>query len=335
MEENKKCVVGIDLGGTKIYSTVVDKKGKILSSAKKKTKAEQGFETTVKRIAACAQEAVKSAQMTWRDILAVGIGSPGPLDLKKGTIIETPNLKWKNAPLKAELEKLLKKPVEIDNDGNVGLLGEYAYGAGHGAKHMVGLFIGTGIGGGIIIDGQLLHGFNENAGELGHMIIDPNGPKCGCGNYGCVEAFASRLAIEREIRMAELNGIETSVLDGLGPKERLRSRRISEAFAANDPAAVKAITQSAEYIGYGVASLLNIFNPEVIVLGGGVVEAIGEPYVKIVRKIAKKNVFAIAKRHVRIVAAELEDDSAVLGAAKLAWRLADQSKHRSNPLKKR
>ena len=122
------------LGGTKIYSTVVDEKGKIRSSAKKKTKPEQGFEAAVKRIAGCAKEAVKNAEIGWEDILAVGIGSPGPLDLKKGMIIETPNLKWKNAPLKAELEKLLKKPVEIDNDGNVGLLGEYAYGAGHGAR---------------------------------------------------------------------------------------------------------------------------------------------------------------------------------------------------------
>ena len=146
-----------------------------------------------------------------KDVAAIGVGSPGPLDIKEGVIIETPNLKWKNAPLRAKLEDLLGKKVTVDNDCNVGILGEYAYGAGRGAQDMVGLFIGTGIGGGIIIEGKLLHGYNQNAGELGHMIIDPNGPKCGCGVNGHLEAFASRLAIEREIRVAELHGVKTNI----------------------------------------------------------------------------------------------------------------------------
>jgi glucokinase len=321
--KNQEYVVGIDLGGTKIYAAVVDRKGRILGVGRKRTKVELGFDVTVERMVTCVRDAITEAKVDFADIIAIGVGSPGPLDLKKGSIIETPNLKWKDAPLKARLKDALKRPVSIDNDGNVGLLGEFAYGAGHGSRDMVGLFIGTGIGGGVIINGKLLHGFNENAAELGHMILNPDGPLCGCGNHGCLEAFASRLAIEREIRAAITNGTASTILDGVEkPEAPLRSKRLSEAYAAKDQATVYAIEKSAVYVGYGVASLLNIFNPEVVVIGGGVVEAIGEPYVQIVQQIASQNVFKIALRNVRIVSAELKDDSAVLGAAMLAWQKA-------------
>ncbi len=326
MAEQNQYVVGVDLGGTKIYSAVIDRQGKIVGTARKKTKAELGFETVMERVATCVKDAAKEADVNFEtQILAVGMGSPGPLDLKEGKIIETPNLKWEDAPVKSRLQTLLKKPVQIDNDCNVGILGEYAYGAGHGAQHMLGLFIGTGIGGGVIIDGKLLHGFNENAGELGHMILDPNGPLCGCGVHGHLEAFASRLAIEREIRISDIKGVPTSIFDDMDDKnERLRSKKLAEAFTAKDPAVTKAIEKSATYVGYAVASLLNIFNPEVVVIGGGVVEAIGEPYVQMVRETAEKNVFAVALRNVRIVPAELEDDSAIMGAAVLAWNSLEQ-----------
>jgi glucokinase len=321
--KNREYVVGIDLGGTKIYAAVVDSKGRILGVGRKRTKAELGFDATVERMVACVKEAVIEAGVSFDKVIAVGVGSPGPLDLKKGSIIETPNLKWKDAPLKPSLKNALKRPIAIDNDGNVGLLGEYAYGAGHGARDMVGLFIGTGIGGGVIINGKVLHGFNENAGELGHMILDPDGPLCGCGNRGCLEAFASRLAIEREIRAAIAAGTASTIFEQVEkPEAPLRSKRLSEAYSVKDPAVVQAVERSARYVGYGVASLLNIFNPEVVVIGGGVVEAIGEAYVQLVNATASKNVFKIALRNVRIASAELKDDSAVLGAAMLAWQKA-------------
>ena len=319
-ESEKKYVIGIDLGGTKIYAAVVDRAGKIHGAARKKTKADLGFKVAVQRIAKTAVAAVTNAGIDMVEIKAVGIGSPGPLDLKEGKIIETPNMTWKDAPLKAELELALEKPVRLDNDGNVGILGEYAFGAGKGAKHVIGLFVGTGIGGGVIVNGELLHGFNENAGELGHIILDPNGPQCGCGNYGCMEAFASRLAIEREIRQSVKYGIKTSVFEDMNDRsDRLRSKRLAEAYRNNDPAVTAAINKSAQYLGYGVASLINTFNPEVVVLGGGLVEAVGETYVSIVSNVAINNVFAVARRNVKITAAQLMDDSAVLGAAVLAW----------------
>jgi len=325
MAEEKQFVVGVDLGGTKIYSIVADRAGNIIATAKKRTKAELGFEIVVERIAGCISEAVKQASIDYESqVAAIGIGSPGPLDLKEGKIIETPNLKWKDAPLKSRLETLTKKFIAIDNDCNVGILGEYAFGAGHGAQHMIGLFIGTGIGGGVIIDGKLLHGFNENAGELGHVILDPGGPECGCGVKGHLEAFASRLAIEREIKAAAGRGIRTKIYDNMDTKtDRIRSKQIAEAYFKGDRAVKQAVDQSATYVGYAVASFLNIFNPEVVVIGGGVVEALGEAYVKTVRDIATANVFAIALRNVRIVEAERGDDAAALGASVLAWELVE------------
>ncbi len=317
-KEKREFVIGIDLGGTKIYAAVVDRKGKILGSERKKTKAELGFQTTVARMAVCAQAAATAAGVPWEAIRGIGVGSPGPLDLKQGLIIETPNLAWKEAPLRKELKKLLKKPVYVDNDCNVGLLGEYSFGAAMGARDVVGFFVGTGIGGGIIINGKLVHGFNENAGELGHVILDPAGPLCGCGNRGCLEAFSSRTAIEREIRAAIAAGTLSTVLEGAeaGP---IRSRRLLEAYRANDAAVVPAVNRSAEYLGYATAGMLNIFNPEVVVIGGGVVEALGEIYVDRTRETAVKNCFKIASRNVRIIPAALKDDSGVLGAAVLAW----------------
>ena len=319
-KEKKELVVGIDLGGTKIYAAVIDRKGTILGSGRKKTKAELGFPNTVIRMVECVHMAVETAGVPWESIRAVGVGSPGPLDMKKGVIIESPNLTWKEAPLKKELKRLLNKLVYVDNDANVGLLGEYAFGAARGAKEVVGFFVGTGIGGGVIVNGKLLHGFNENAGELGHIILNPEGPRCGCGNNGCLEAFSSRTAMERDIRAAIAAGAPSMVLEGVEkPEATIRSGRLLEAYLAGDAAVVPAINRSAEYLGYAIASILNIFNPEVVVIGGGVVEALGDLYVDRAREVAVNNCFKIASRNVRIVAAALKDDSAVLGAAVLAW----------------
>lgn len=334
MAGNRRYVLAIDLGGTKIYSAVIDRKGKIVGLARKRTKGELGFEAVVTRLLECAHEALQDAKVSLADIKAVGIGSPGPLDLKNGVIIETPNLGWQNAPLKARVEDGLKKSVSIDNDGNLGILGEYAYGAGEGAQHMVGLFIGTGIGGGVIVNGKVLHGFNENAAELGHMILDPDGPVCGCGRKGCLEAFASRLAIEREIRSAVHQGTQTLLFEGDADlNARIRSKKLAAAFSAGDKVVQAAVIKSATYVGYGVANLLNIFNPEVVVIGGGVIEALGENYIKIVQETAASNVFPIAIRNVRITAAKLKDDSTLLGAAVLAWNSLSKKRSKSLVIK--
>ena len=204
MAVNDDYVVGVDMGGTKILAAVINAKGEIVQQAKRATKPKKGPEEVIERITRCIREAIDSAELNPSQIRAIGIGSPGPLDPETGVIIFAPNLGWSNVPLKAKLEANLSIPTFVDNDVNVGTLGEYAFGAGQGVKNLVGIFVGTGIGGGIILDGKLFHGVNKTAGEVGHMIVEAKGPRCGCGNFGCLEAVASRTAITRDLQKAIL-----------------------------------------------------------------------------------------------------------------------------------
>ncbi|HOE10206.1 MAG TPA: ROK family protein [bacterium] len=318
-------VLGIDLGGTKILAAVVDPDGKVLSRSKRKTKSEKGPADVLDRMAACAREAVEEAGLQMSDIASAGVGAPGPLDPIRGIIIDTPNLKFVDVHLKDELESRISVPVFVDNDVNVGTYGELVYGAARGVQDVIGLFVGTGLGGGVIINGRLHHGFSLNGGELGHMILDPDGPVCGCGNRGCLEAFSSRTAIQREIEFAIRAG-KSSIIHELvkGDMSQITSSVLKKAFEANDPVVEKVLKTACEYLGIAVGSLLNILSPEVVVLGGGVVEALPELFVKQVRKKAFKIAFPICCKNVRVVASELGDDAVILGAAALGReRLAE------------
>ncbi|MBN1352713.1 ROK family protein [candidate division KSB1 bacterium] len=318
--ENDTWVVGLDIGGTKLLAGVLNKKGDIAATAKLPTKAATGFENGRKRIVEVIRSAVAAAGMTMEKISAIGVGSPGPLDLAKGTVIETPNLKWKNAPVRGVIEDAFGKPVKIDNDVNAGTLGEFTFGAGIGAQHVIGLFVGTGLGGGVIINGKLLHGFNQNAAEFGHVIINPKGPKCGCGVKGHLEAYVAKSGIERKLRKYIQRGKDTSLASILANgKQPLKSSVIAKAYKNNDKIVVKTINRSAEYLGYAVANFLNIFNPEIVILGGGLVEAFGDMYVTRVTKVATANVFPVALRNVQIAKAQLGDNAGILGASVLAF----------------
>lgn len=318
--ENGQLVVGLDIGGTKLFAGVIDRNGTILSTAKMKTKAAEGFENSRKRIIEVIHLAIKNANLTVDNIAAIGVGSPGPLDLTNGIVIETPNLKWKNAPLRAAIEQAFEKPVKIDNDVNVGTLGEYKFGAGREAQHIIGLFVGTGLGGGVIIDGKLLHGFNQNAGELGHVIINPRGPRCGCGVKGHLEAYVSKSGIERHIRKSIKAGKKTSLSKMLNNNNQpLKSSLLAKAYKEGDKLVRVVVNRSAKYLGWAIANYLNIFNPEIIILGGGVVEAFGETYVSRVIKHVKNHVFPVALRNVKIVEAQLGDNAGILGASVLAF----------------
>lgn len=326
MTESPKYVVGVDIGGTKVFSGVIDKSGKIYSTAKEKTLAYEGFEVSFIQIVACIEKAIEESPVTLEEIQAIGVGSPGPLDIEKGIIIDTPNLKWKNIPLKDRLEAHFKKPVKIDNDVNTGTLGELVYGAGKGVKHMIGLFVGTGLGGGVIIDGKLLHGFNQNGGELGHTIINPKGPRCACGVRGHLEAYASKGGIEKAIRLAMAKGQRSILAKKLkNNKGPLKSSKIVQAYDSGDLVVRKAVNRSARYLGLGLSSFLNIFNPEVVVLGGGVIESFGQSYVNKVIQVAQNNTFEISLKNVKIVPAELGDNSVILGASVLAFQILKNS----------
>ncbi len=328
-EKTNDLVVGVDLGGTKILAAVVTADGKILGQAKRKTKPETGIESVIERIVKTVDDALGSAKVARTDVRAVGIGAPGPIDPDTGTVLMAPNLNgWENVPLAKTLSEQLGVPVFLDNDVNVGTLGEFVYGAGRGAKDVIGVFVGTGIGGGLIIGGQLRSGARHAAGEIGHMIVLAEGPYCGCGNRGCIEALASRTAIVNSLRTAMQAGRKTTLAEALadGGVERLSSGVLAQAWKSNDTLTVEVLTRVQYYLGLHLASLVNFLDPELIVLGGGVIEALGEDFLQPIRRAAYQH-FTQRRdaSQVKIVLSQLGDNAGILGAA-VAARLHLPSK---------
>ena len=320
MAVNDDYVVGVDMGGTKILAAVIDAEGEIVQQAKRATKPKKGPDAVIKRITRCIQVAIDGAELNPSQIRAIGIGSPGPLDPETGIIIFAPNLGWSNVPLKAKLEANLSIPTFVDNDVNAGTLGEYAFGAGQGVKSLVGIFVGTGIGGGIILNGKLYHGVNKTAGEVGHMIVEAKGPRCGCGNFGCLEAVASRTAITRDLQKAILKKGKQSKLTELngGNLDLIRSKAIARAVKHGDKPTIKVVQRAAKYLGISVASIVHFLNPEMVVLGGGVIEAMGDSLLDPIRHAAAEYALPTTMDGVQIVAATLGDNAGVIGASVLA-----------------
>src|SRR5436190_1036213 len=265
-------LVGLDLGGTKILAGVFTNSLECIGVAKLSTKAQRGVEAVAGRIERCIRDAVDEADLSMKQVAGVGIGAPGAVDFEAGTVIFAPNLDgWKEVPLKKNLEKQLNVPVFVENDANIGVLGVHVAELKSKPKNVVGIFVGTGIGGGLIVNGELYNGFNHTAGEIGHMVIDINGPRCGCGNRGCFEALASRTAIFQRIKAGVKDGEKTLLTEMLGESlDDMRSGDLRKAIRRGDKFVGKVMEQTAEYIGIGVANLINIFSPEVVVLGGGV-----------------------------------------------------------------
>ena len=312
--------LGIDLGGTKILAAVVDGNGGVVGMAKKKTKSEIGADGVIKRILDTAAEALSAAKVTMKSVTGVGIGAPGPVNYESGVVYSAANLTgWDNVPLAARLKKEWDVPVFADNDANMGALGEFTFGAGRGSRHMVGIFVGTGVGAGIVLDGKLHRGFRYGAGEVGHTIVLPHGPLCGCGKQGCVEALASRTAIERFIRLGLAEEKSPLIAQLLAAENnRFTSSIIAEALSANDPLMLEVVGQAQFYLGLLVANLVNVLDPEMIVFGGGVVEALGDSFLQPVRDIARS--YYLQQRdadRLLIVPAMLGDNAGVLGGAAL------------------
>jgi glucokinase len=294
-ETKDKPVVGMDLGGTKILAGVVDVKGKIIGQAKRPTKPEIGAESVVERMAKTVRDAVGAAGLQLDDIAAVCSCAPGTIDAPQGVVRFAPNLhNWENVPLAKLLSDALGIPAFVENDVNLGTLGEHVLGAGQGVEALVGIFVGTGIGGGLILNGRLWGGWRGGAGEVGHTVVLAEGPVCGCGSRGCAEALASRTAIERDIWA----GIK------------------AEAYERGDPLVREVIARAQFYLGVLIANVVNILDPEMVIIGGGVTEALGNQYLDPIRPVAYQ--YFINKRgaqDVKIVAAELGDNAALLGAA--------------------
>src|ERR1041385_4098824 len=312
-------VIGVDLGGTKILAGVFETSLECIAVAKISTKAQRGPDTVIERIARCVRDAVDEADLDFKQVRGVGIGAPGAVDGDNGSVIFEPNLDWHDVPLKKQLEEELELPVSVGNDCTVAMQGIYVAELKSKPQHVVGIFLGTGIGGGIIINGQPYHGSNHTAGEIGHMVLDVDGPKCGCGNKGCFEALASRTAIFQRIKSAVKNGQKTLLTEMLGEDlEDLRSGDLRKAIRRGDKFVDSVIEEAAEYTGIAVGNLLNIFNPEMVVLGGGVIEALADEMLSIIVETARDYAMPGTAKGVEIVASSLGDNAAITGAAVLA-----------------
>ncbi|MBL9173820.1 MAG: ROK family protein [Verrucomicrobiales bacterium] len=311
--------VGVDLGGTKILAGVFTSQLKLLQTAKLSTKSDRGFAAVLDRIDRCVRDAVDEADMSLKQVRAVGIGAPGAVNPENGEVIFAPNLEWRDAPLKKELEKRLDIPVFVENDCNACTLGVHEVELKGKPRNLLGIFLGTGIGGGIILDGELYRGFNGTAGEIGHMVIQVGGPKCGCGNNGCFEALASRTAIFRDIQQRVKDGQKTILTEWLGGDlSELRSGDLRKAIRKGDKLVEKVIEEAAEFTGIAVANLINIFNPEVIVLGGGVIDALEDEMMAIVVETAMDSAMQGTTKGIEIIASELGDNAGITGGAVLA-----------------
>lgn len=317
---NGRPVVGVDLGGTKILAAVVRAgAGTILGRSKRPTPAREGGAAILDAIVAAVDEALDEAGVRREEVAGVGVGSPGPIDVESGVILFSANLNVRNFALGSGLASALGRPVIVRNDVRVGGYGEFRLGAGEGYKDILAAFIGTGIGGCLVSEGRIVEGSTGNAGEVGHITIKAGGPKCGCGRRGCLEAFSSRSAIARRIAKAVRKGHSTVLAGKVDKKSgRLKSGELAAAVAAEDPVATREVHRAAHYLGIGLGSLVNVFGPQIVIVGGGVTEALGAPWVDLVRASIRKAVLVDPHETIRVEAARLGDDAGVLGAALLA-----------------
>lgn len=289
MTKQERFAIGIDLGGTKILAAVVDAQGKVIGKAKKATHADRGPDEVIARIGRAMDEALDDAQLLKKSISAIGIGVPGIFDANTGLVIDITNIKgFKNIELGKTLRKWNDVPVAMSNDVRVAAIGEHRMGAGKGMQNLIAVFVGTGIGGGIILNGQVFSGSRGSAGEVGHMVTMADGPfAVGGGVRGGIEALASRSAIERELRAGIAAGRKTVLPELMKEKDgALTSSVLAKAVAKNDPLTVETLRHAARYLGLHAATLLNAFDPQMLIYGGGVIEGLGEWMVSQIRDIA-------------------------------------------------
>ena len=315
--ERKKYLGAVDLGGSKILSVIAQGDGRRLGEDRRPTSAEAGPEVVLERIVGSLEGALAKAGLRQGDLAAVGICSPGPCDIDAGVISSAPNLPgWRDVPICRYLEERLGVTTRLENDAYAAALGELVYGAGRGCRHLIYMTVSTGIGGGLIIDGRLYRGATGVAGELGHTTIEPDGPLCGCGNRGCLEALASGTAIAARGKELVAQG-GSALLARLAQEQgELTAETVSRAADQGDIACQGIIQRAGYYLGIGLASYVNIFNPEVIIIGGGLTKA-GELLLAPARAEMAARAMPEALRAVQLKMAELGDYAGVMGMVAL------------------
>jgi glucokinase len=312
--------VGIDLGGTKIYSILLDENQEIISRMKAKTPRNPDFETVSAKLQEVASQAVENGGASWDEVEGIGIAVPSPVDQATGRIIHAPNLGWRDLPARTLLEERFQRRVALDNDVNCGLFAEAEVGSAQGADTVVGFFIGTGAGGGVTINGRLQTGTKGIGGELGHMIIKHGGRKCGCGHRGCLEAYCSKTAFGRRFeKLIVERGRPSMLTDLMGGKnfKMLKSSVLAKAYRNQDSVVCEVLDEGAYMLGLATANLTAILGPDCFVYGGGVMEALGEELLPGIRAGIRENLFGLEESDLRLELSSLADDAVALGAALL------------------
>ena len=310
----KKYNICLDIGGTKILGAIFDDKNQIVYRLKKKS-TEQGKESSnvEKVIIDITKEMLENSGIKLSQVNAIAAGAPGVVDTEAGIVLFCPNLPFRNYDIKSAIEKVFGVPFYIGNDVNVGVLGEYKFGAARGYKNIVGFFVGTGVGGGLILNGQLYTGNKFKAAEYGHMILNPEGPLCGCGQRGCLETFSSKTGMTAYIRNQVSRGrktmMEEAVKDGV-----FKSKALKKALAAGDPVAVEAVDRACHYLAIGTGNMINTFSPDCVLYGGGVIEAVGDIFLKKIEAEVGRYSWPSIISTTELKIAGLGDDSNIYGS---------------------
>ena len=313
-----KLFIGCDLGGTNIKAGIVDVfEGKVLASKSVKTLAREGHDAVIKRIAESIQNLVQEQLIDWAEIGGIGVSAPGLLDLDKGTTVFLPNLPghWRDIPLRSSLETYLSKPVYLLNDVRAITFGEWTFGAGRGVENMVCFAIGTGVGGGVVVNNQLVLSMGGTAGELGHISVDLNGPQCGCGSFGCVEVFASGPAITAMGVKAVIQGLTTSIGSMVGHDlNKISPRVLAKAARAGDEVAQSIWDTAGYHLGVGVCNVALAVGPQKVVICGGVAAA-GDLLLNPIRRAIKERMFVMPSDQIEVILGTLGNDAGIIGTA--------------------
>ena len=317
MNSIEKYWIGFDLGGTKMLAAALDPSFAVIGAKRKKTRSDQSA-VTLERIETLIRKMLEENEIDVGRVAGIGIGCPGPVEWQTGVVRIAVNLGWKDVAVGKFLEDKFQCPVAVLNDVDAGVYGEYRFGAGRGSRTALGIFPGTGIGGGCVYDGQILRGKHLTGMEIGHVMITSSPRQGATSMTGTLESEASRLAIAAEIAKLAYRGEAPSVLRGTGTDlAKLRSKAISEAIKSGEKSVQTVIENAAQLIGYAVTNMVHLIGPDCIILGGGLVEAMPDLFLREVTKTAQRSVLACYADTFRVRCAELGDNAAVMGAA--AW----------------
>ncbi len=318
MDNTKKYIISVDMGGTKILAAILNSKEGIIKRLKEPTVINNHPDQYVKSLAKIVRDIIKTSGIGEDEIAALCLGVPGSVNPYSGVVAMAPNLGFRDYNIKEKLNKLIPYPILIENDVNLGALGVKYFGLGKNASDMLVVFIGTGIGAGFIFDGRLFRGANYTAGEIGHIKVKKNGPLCGCGNHGCLEAVASRTAIDRDIKK-DLKKGEKSILKKFASSDKqIKSKALANAIIKKDKLATKHITKACKTIGKVLADITNLLNLDLIILGGGMIEALEKFMIPLIREEFDKNALSSSSQGLKMLATKLGDDAALYGGIPLA-----------------